>query len=171
MSKINRNFKASVFTHLFGEPKNELELYNAFSPVQYPPDTTVIDLTLTDALYMDRINDLSFSVGEILVVFYEHNSTLCDNMPLRELFYCGRVYEKLIDNSAMYAEKRIMMANMLLSEWRIEDAKTVWQKEAEEIGEKRGEMRGFKKARAEYEPVIAEKDAEIAKLKAQLGQK
>ena len=85
MSKINRKFKASVFTHLFGEPKKELELYNAFAPVQFPPDTPVVDLTLADVLYMDRINDLSFSVGDNLVIFYEHQSTPGENMPLRDL--------------------------------------------------------------------------------------
>ena len=70
MSKINRNYKASVFTHLFGEPEKELELYNAFAPAPYPPDTPVKDLTLTDALFMDRVNDLSFRVDEKLVIFF-----------------------------------------------------------------------------------------------------
>ena len=60
------------------------------------------------------------------------------------------------------------VSNMLLQEWRIEEAKVVWQREAEESG--------IKKTRAEYEPRLAEKDAliadmgaEIARLKAQLG--
>jgi polyhydroxyalkanoate synthesis regulator phasin len=106
MSKLNRNYKAGVFTHLFGEPQKELELYNAFSPVQYPPDTPVTDLTLADALYMDRVNDLSFSIGNKLVVFFEAQSSINENMPLRYLLYCGRVYEKLIDNALMYAERR-----------------------------------------------------------------
>ena len=107
MSKVNCNFKASVFTHLFGEPRNELELYNAFSPIQYPPDTPVIDVTLQDALYMDRVNDLSFRVGDKLVVFFESQASLNENMPLRYLIYCGRVYEKIIDNSVMYSEQRV----------------------------------------------------------------
>jgi len=107
MSKVNRNFKASVFTHLFGEPRNELELYNAFSPIQYPPDTPVIDVTLQDALYMDRVNDLSFRIGDKLVVFFESQASLNENMPLRYLIYCGRVYEKIIDNSVMYSEQRV----------------------------------------------------------------
>ena len=107
MSKVNRNFKASVFTHLFGEPKNELDLYNAFSPIQFPPDTPVIDLTLTDALYMGRVNDLSFSIGGKLLIFFEHQASLSENMPLRFFIYCGRVYEKIIDNSVMYSEQRV----------------------------------------------------------------
>jgi hypothetical protein len=76
MSKVNRNFKAGVFNHLFRDPEKELELYNAVSQMQYPPDTPVIDLTLTDALYMDQVNDLSFSVGGKLVVFFEHQASI-----------------------------------------------------------------------------------------------
>ena len=109
MGKVNRNFKASMFAHLFGRPENELELYNAFSPAPYPSDTPVVDLTLTDALYMDRVNDVSFSVGGKVVVFFEHQGSINENMALRDLIYCGRVYEKLIDNSAMYSEQRIVI--------------------------------------------------------------
>ena len=58
MSKTNRNFKASVFTHLFGEPENERGLFNAFSPDKLPLDSNVVDCTLTDALYKERVNEL-----------------------------------------------------------------------------------------------------------------
>ena len=98
MSKVNRNFKAGVFTHLFGVPQNELELYNAFSPVYYPPETSVTDLTLTDALYMDRINDLASEV-----------------------------------------------INMLLQEWKIEDARLVWREEGKVEGIEEGIVKGIEK--------------------------
>jgi hypothetical protein len=107
MGKGNRNYKASLFSHLFSEPERELELYNAFSPVQYPPGTPVIDYTLADALYMDRVNDLSFCIDGKLIVFFEHQSTINENMPLRYLIYCARVYEKLITARQMYFEKRV----------------------------------------------------------------
>ena len=109
MSKVNRNFKASVFTHLFGEPAKELGLYNAFSPVQHPPDTPVVDLTLTDVLYKDRVNDLAFTVGMIAACFFEAQSTPNNNMALRFFVYGGRVYEKLIDNAEIYSEARIVI--------------------------------------------------------------
>ena len=107
MVKINRNFKASVFTHLFSDPDNERGLYNAFSIEQCSSDIPVIDYTLNDALYKDRVNDLAFTVGGKLVCFFEGQSTINENMALRLLIYCGRVYEKLIHNKAMYTEKRI----------------------------------------------------------------
>ena len=84
MSKVNRKYKASVFTHLFGEPENELDLYNVFSPERVPSGTPVVDLTLTDVLYMDRVNDLAFSVGGRFVSFYEQQSSVNENIAVRE---------------------------------------------------------------------------------------
>jgi hypothetical protein len=107
MCLANRNFKASVFAHLFGEPEKELELYNAFAEVRFPAGTPVVDLTLTEALFMDRINDLSFSVGGKLVVFFEHQSSVNDNVAMRYLIYSGRVYEKLIDSKAIYSQRLV----------------------------------------------------------------
>ena len=107
MGKVNRNFKASVFTHLFAEPEKERGLYSAFSPVQLPPDTPVVDRTLTDVLYKDRVNDLAFTVGDTLVCFFEAQNTINENMALRYLIYCGRVYEKLINNEELYNEERL----------------------------------------------------------------
>ena len=109
MGKVNRNFKASVFTHLFAEPENERGLYNAFSPIELPSDTPVVDLTLTDVLYKDRVNDLAFSVGDRVVCFFEAQSTPNSNMALRYFMYGGRVYEKLVDNVEIYSEARIIV--------------------------------------------------------------
>ena len=60
---------------------------------------------------------------------------------------------------------------MLLQEWKIEDAKAVWQREAEERGEERGEKRGEERSDRKWQSVILQKDAEISKLRAQLDQK
>jgi len=109
VGKVNRNFKASVFTHLFGDPERERGLYNAFSPVALPSEALVVDVTLTDVLYKDRVNDLAFCVGDRLACFFEAQSTLNENMALRYFLYGGRVYEKLIDNNALYSETRIIV--------------------------------------------------------------
>ena len=109
MGKVNRNFKASVFTHLFAEPEKERGLYNAFSPVALPPDAPVVDLTLTNVLYMDRVNDLAFSAGGKVACFYEAQTTPNSNMALRYFVYGGRVYEKLISNDEMYSETRLII--------------------------------------------------------------
>ena len=117
MSKINRSYKASVFTHIFGEPDKELELYNALSEVQYPPDTPVEDVTLEDAIYMDRINDLSFVIANKLIRLIEHQSSINPNIATRQFVYSGRVYEKVINkilkanNWSMYGKRFIICSN------------------------------------------------------------
>jgi hypothetical protein len=92
---------------LFGEPDKMVELYNALTGSAIPQDAPVEIATLADALFTDRINDLAFVVEGKLVVLIEHQSTLCENMPLRLLIYIARVYEKLIDDAVIYRSKLI----------------------------------------------------------------
>jgi predicted transposase YdaD len=58
---------------------------------------------------MDRINDLAFILDDRLVILIEHQSTINQNMALRLLLYIARVYEKIIDNKAMYRDKLIQI--------------------------------------------------------------
>ena len=107
MSKVNRKYKSSVFTHLFRETGKGFELYNAVAPGRFPAGTPVEDVTLSGVMYMDRVNDLSLLVGNKLAVFFEHQSTINRNIPLRDLLYCGRVYERIVSNRELYSEKRM----------------------------------------------------------------
>jgi len=56
---------------------------------------------------MDRGNDLSFTIEDKLVVLFEHQSSKNENMTLRDLIYCARVYELIISNGMLYSEKRV----------------------------------------------------------------
>jgi len=67
-----------------------------------PVGTHVEIATLTQAMFLDRINDLAFIVDNKLVILIEHQSTICENMALRLLLYIARVYEKIIDKKAIY---------------------------------------------------------------------
>jgi hypothetical protein len=100
----NREYKASVFSLLFGDPATLRELYNALEGVSLPVDEPITINTLEGALYMDRLNDLSFTVGKKLVVLIEHQSTINPNMPLRILMYIARIYEKIVENKDIYAK-------------------------------------------------------------------
>jgi predicted transposase YdaD len=100
----NREYKASVFSLLFGDPVILRELYGALEGTPLPPDVPITINTLEGALYRDRLNDLSFTVGEKLVVLIEHQSTINPNMPLRILMYIARVYEKLVQTKDVYAK-------------------------------------------------------------------
>jgi predicted transposase/invertase (TIGR01784 family) len=89
---------------LFKEPEKRLELYNALSGSNLPLDTPITDVTLPDALFMVRVNDLAFVVDNKLVALIEHQSAVCENMPLRLLLYIARVYEKILENDSLYRE-------------------------------------------------------------------
>jgi len=99
---VNVKYKDSVFSFLFSNPDVLRELYSAIEGVSLPPDTPVSINTLSDILYMDQINDISFTIDNRLVVLIEHQSTINPNMPLRLLVYIARVYEKIINRKKLY---------------------------------------------------------------------
>jgi len=103
----NRNHKASVFSLLFGEPPAALELYNAVTGQNYPPDTKIEIVTLSNALFKGQLNDVAFVVDDRLVVLIEHQSTINNNIPLRMLMYLGREYERITKGKDLYREKLI----------------------------------------------------------------
>ncbi|WP_232616848.1 hypothetical protein [Treponema primitia] len=61
---MNTKYKDSVFTKLFNDEDRLRELYAALEGIEYDPVIPITINTLEDVLYMDRINDLSFTVGE-----------------------------------------------------------------------------------------------------------
>jgi hypothetical protein len=100
---LNSKYKATVFTALFSDKANLLELYNAIKGSHYDAATTEISInTLQDTLFMSKINDISFTVCGKLIILIEHQSTLNPNMALRFLQYVGRVYEKIIDSKMLF---------------------------------------------------------------------
>ena len=105
--QANKKYKDSVFTRLFSDKKNLIELYNAIENTNYSTDTDIQINTLEDVLFMDRVNDISFVIGDKFVVLVEHQTTVNYNMPLRFLMYIARLYEKMIDNKAIYRENLI----------------------------------------------------------------
>jgi len=103
----NRKFKDSVFTKLFGTPAKALELYNAINGSNYPENTKIKMVTLSDALYGEQLNDVAFVIEGKLVVLIEHQSTINKNIPLRMLLYIGREYEMLTDSRDLYKEEKM----------------------------------------------------------------
>jgi predicted transposase/invertase (TIGR01784 family) len=99
---VNSKYKNSVFSLLFSNHDALRELYCALEGVNLPPDTPIDINTLKDVLFMEQINDISFTVDNRLVVLIEHQSTINPNMPLRLLLYIARVYEKTIERKKMY---------------------------------------------------------------------
>ena len=103
----NRKYKDTVFRLLFNSDKGALlDLYNALNHSNYSDPDELIVNTLDTAIYMGMHNDLSFILDTHLNI-YEHQSTRCPNIPLRCLFYVGKLYSQLIDEDQLYNEKRI----------------------------------------------------------------
>jgi hypothetical protein len=107
---VNRELKDSVFSMLFSDPDTLRELYGALSGAELPKDTPVSINTLSDVVFMEQVNDLSFTVDNRLVVLIEHQSTVNPNVALRMFMYGGRVYEKIIDWRKVYGSKRLVLA-------------------------------------------------------------
>ena len=105
--KTNRRFKDSVFTSLFSDPDLLRELYCALGDVYLPPETPVSINTLENVLYMDLCNDISFEIGDKLVVLIEHQSTINPNMALRLFLYVSKILEKITRGRALYSDRKI----------------------------------------------------------------
>ena len=103
----NTRYKASVFSFLFGDPDSLRDLYGAIGGVSLPKDIPVTINTLSDVLFMERINDISFEIGGKVVVLIEHQSTINPNMALRLLMYIARVYEKTTGDKNLYSGKKL----------------------------------------------------------------
>ena len=61
----NRKYKDSVFSLYMSDPVRLIESYNAIQRENYALDTPIEINTLDDALYKERINDISFSLGSV----------------------------------------------------------------------------------------------------------
>jgi hypothetical protein len=104
---VNSRYKDSVFSLLFGNPGTLRELYGALEGVSLPPDLPITINTLEGVLFMERVNDISFEVGDKLVVLIEHQSTINPNMALRILMYIARIYEKITGGRNIYSGKKL----------------------------------------------------------------
>ena len=111
--KANKKYKDSVFVDLFYEDEsaeeNEISLYNALHDEPLPEGTEIRKIRVENVLYMNFKNDISFDVGGKLIVFGEHQSTINENMPLRNLLYIGRAYEQLVPVKERYKKKQVKL--------------------------------------------------------------
>ena len=105
--KPQRNHKDSTFCLLFSEPQRAIELYNAVTGENLPPDTELTYTTLKNALYIDRNNDLSFVIKDRYLVMSECQSTINMNIPMRCLGYVNRTLENLAGKEGLYGRNLV----------------------------------------------------------------
>lgn len=103
----NREWKSSAFTTYFGTPERAAELYRALEHDEEIGPEDIEFATLEGVLFMARKNDMAFTVRKKVLVIGEHQSTINQNMPLRNTIYYGRTMEKLIPAKDIYKTKKI----------------------------------------------------------------
>ncbi len=111
MAKENREHKSGLFADLFGRDEtakqNLLELHNALYGTEYTDPELIRLVGLEDVLFQDLKNDVAFTLGERKIILSEHQSTINPNMPLRDLMYIAREYEKIIPARARYKTRLV----------------------------------------------------------------
>ena len=113
MPTINQNLKDRLFGFLFGSEANKawtLSIYNAVNGTKYSNPEDIQITTIDDAIYMGMKNDLSFILFYVMNL-YEQQSTFNPNMPIRQLMYAGRLYDKYIqvNHCNLYSTKMIKL--------------------------------------------------------------
>ena len=110
---INRKHKDRLFSFLFGREENKkwtLDLYNAVNGSHYTEPEEIEITTIEDVLYMAMKNDLSFILDWKMSI-YEQNSSWNPNLPIRELMYAGKLYDKYIHKNKLniYGSKLVTL--------------------------------------------------------------
>ena len=77
-------------------------IYNGLNGTNYQNEENLEIYTLENAVYMGVKNDVSFLLMSELNL-YEHQASQNPNMPLRDLLYIARQYEKYVMRKSLYS--------------------------------------------------------------------
>ena len=107
---VQRQYRDRLFKFIFGNPENKewtLSLYNAINGSNHTDPNEIQLKTIEDILYMGMKNDVSFLINDVFS-FYEHQSTINLNLPLRFFLYAGKAYQRYVEenNTFLYSIKR-----------------------------------------------------------------
>ena len=97
----NREYKSDVFSMLMENKAYALQVYNALNGTNYDKPDEVELKNLDRGFSLSIRNDASFVVDSNLSI-YEHQSTVCPNMPIRSLIYLSCTVEKDIKQQNIY---------------------------------------------------------------------
>ena len=102
----NREYKSDVFGMLMEEPGYALEVYNALNHSDYRNPGLVEVCNLERGISLSVRNDAAFILDMNLSI-YEHESTVCPNMPLRALIYVTNILEQWVKKQNIYGRKLV----------------------------------------------------------------
>ncbi len=93
----NREYKSDVFSMLMQDKKRALQLYNVMNNSSFENEDEVEIKTLDGGISLSIRNDAAFVVDARLSV-YEHQSTVCPNMPVRSLIYFTAILTDMLSD-------------------------------------------------------------------------
>lgn len=97
----NKEYKSDVFSMLMEDAQNALELYNALNGTGYNDPEMVEMCRLDGGVSLTVRNDAAF-ILDMRLSIYEHQSTVCKNMPLRSLIYLALILQDMIKEHNIY---------------------------------------------------------------------
>lgn len=106
--KGNREYRSDVFSMLMADKRNALQVYNALNGTNYEDPEMVSIYTMDKGVYLSIRNDSAIVVDSSLSL-YEHQSTVCPNMPLRCLFYVTNILRRLTKEENIHGAGRIQI--------------------------------------------------------------
>lgn len=102
----NREYKSDVFSMLMEDSANALEVYNALNGTNLTDPEAIEIRTLDKGVSLSVRNDAAFIVDAALSI-YEHQSTVCPNMPVRNLIYYSTIVAKILKDKNIYGRGRV----------------------------------------------------------------
>ena len=93
----NREYKSDVFSMLMQDKERALQLYNAMNGSSYDNPEDVEIVFHDGGISLSVRNDASFIVDARLSI-YEHQSTVCPNMPVRSLIYFSVILSDMLSD-------------------------------------------------------------------------
>jgi hypothetical protein len=102
----NREYKSDVFSMLMEDKVNAMQVYNAVNGSDYDDPELVEICNLDRGVSLSIRNDAAFFLDASLSI-YEHQSSICPNMPVRSLVYFTNILEKMIKDRNIYGRKLI----------------------------------------------------------------
>ena len=103
MPTINKEHKDRLFSFLFGSESNRewtLSLYNGVNGTSYENPEDIQFTTIENAVYMGMKNDVSFVLFYVMNI-YERQGVYNPNMPVRQLMYAAKLYDKYIQQKKL----------------------------------------------------------------------
>lgn len=97
-----RNYKDSLFRDYFNNEERLRSLYVALSGNKAEAQEPLTINTLSGVFFNNIKNDISFMIGDRLIILIEHQSTVNPNMPLRFLFYIDELFKPLVGEHLEY---------------------------------------------------------------------